>query len=78
MDIQFGGHDLIEHPIDTKSYAEFSAVRFYMDITGLIIDRLKALGRLNDYEKISSPKDWSFDRSGGPRKTERAANDYFR
>lgn len=44
----------------------------------LIIDRLKALGRLDDYEKISPPKDWSSDRSGGPRKTERAANDYFR
>ena len=44
----------------------------------LIIERLKALGRLDDYEKISSPKDWSVDRSGGPRKAERAANDYFR
>jgi ferredoxin len=44
----------------------------------LIIDRLTALGRLDDYEKIASPKDWSSDRSGGPRKTERAANDYFR
>ena len=44
----------------------------------LIIDRLTALGRLDDYEKISPPKDWSSDRSGGPRKTERAANDYFR
>jgi ferredoxin len=34
----------------------------------LIIERLKALGRLDDYEKISSVKDWSTDRAGGPRK----------
>ncbi len=37
----------------------------------LIIDRLKALGRLEDYEKIYSIKDWSTDRAGGPRKVER-------
>ena len=34
----------------------------------LIIDRLKALGRLDDYEKISPLKNWSTDRAGGPRK----------
>lgn len=34
----------------------------------LIVDRLKALGRLDDYEKISDLKDWSTDRAGGPRK----------
>ena len=34
----------------------------------LIIDRLKSLGRLEDYEKILSIKDWSSERSGGPRK----------
>ncbi|MBW1998760.1 MAG: methylenetetrahydrofolate reductase C-terminal domain-containing protein [Deltaproteobacteria bacterium] len=39
-----------------------------------IIDRLKALGRLDDYEKILSFKDWSAGGSGGPRKTQRAAN----
>ena len=33
----------------------------------LIIDRLKALGRLEDYEKICAIKDWSTDRAGGPR-----------
>ncbi|MBN1847219.1 MAG: methylenetetrahydrofolate reductase C-terminal domain-containing protein [Deltaproteobacteria bacterium] len=33
----------------------------------LIIDRLKALGRLDDYEKILPPKDWSKDRGMGPR-----------
>ena len=33
----------------------------------LIIDRLKALGRLDDYEKILPIKDWSSDRGGGPR-----------
>ena len=33
----------------------------------LIIDRLKALGRLDDYEKIFPLKDWSSDRGGGPR-----------
>ena len=34
----------------------------------LIIDRLKALGRLDDYDKIFPVKDWSTDRAGGPRK----------
>lgn len=34
----------------------------------LIVDRLKALGRLSDYEKITPVKDWSTERSGGPRK----------
>jgi ferredoxin len=33
----------------------------------LIIDRLKARGRMGDYEKIHPPKDWSSGRSGGPR-----------
>ncbi len=34
----------------------------------LIIDRLKALGRLDDYEILAPLKDWSTDRAGGPRK----------
>lgn len=34
----------------------------------LIIDRLKALNRLEDYEKLIDIKDWSTDRAGGPRK----------
>lgn len=34
----------------------------------LIIDRLKALDRLEEYEKICPLKDWSSDRAGGPRK----------
>jgi len=34
----------------------------------LIIDRLKALGRLEDYEQLTDIKDWSTDRAGGPRK----------
>lgn len=37
----------------------------------LIIDRLKALGRMDDYENISPIKDWSTDRAGGPRKVVR-------
>ena len=37
----------------------------------LIIDRLKALGRFDDYEKISPIKDWSTERAGGPRKVVR-------
>ena len=37
----------------------------------LIIDRLKALNRLDDYEKIYPLKDWSTDRAGGPRKVVR-------
>ena len=34
----------------------------------LIIDRLEALGRLDDYDKLMAVKDWSTERSGGPRK----------
>ncbi|MBW1988654.1 MAG: methylenetetrahydrofolate reductase C-terminal domain-containing protein [Deltaproteobacteria bacterium] len=34
----------------------------------LIVDRLDALGRLDDYEKLASIKDWSTERAGGPRK----------
>jgi ferredoxin len=37
----------------------------------LIIDRLKNLNRLDDYEKIMEIKDWSHDRAGGPRKVEK-------
>ena len=37
----------------------------------LIIDRLKALNRLEDYEELSPLKDWSTDRAGGPRKVVR-------
>lgn len=33
----------------------------------LVVDRLEALGKLDDYEKVSPIKDWSKDRSGGPR-----------
>jgi len=34
----------------------------------LIIDRLTALDRMDDYEQITPLKDWSTDRAGGPRK----------
>ena len=34
----------------------------------LIIDRLKELNRLEDYEQIMPIKDWSTERAGGPRK----------
>ena len=37
----------------------------------LIVDRLKALGRLDEYETLSPLKDWSTDRAGGPRKVVR-------
>lgn len=37
----------------------------------LIIERLKALGRLDEYEELSPIKDWSTDRAGGPRKVAR-------
>jgi len=33
----------------------------------LIIDRLKAMDKLDDYEKLAPIKDWSTDRAGGPR-----------
>ncbi|MBN2058823.1 MAG: methylenetetrahydrofolate reductase C-terminal domain-containing protein [Deltaproteobacteria bacterium] len=34
----------------------------------LIINRLKELGRLEDYETLAPIKDWSTERAGGPRK----------
>ena len=37
----------------------------------LIVDRLKALGRMDDYETLADIKDWSTDRAGGPRKVVR-------
>jgi ferredoxin len=37
----------------------------------LIIDRLTALNRLDEYEKLMPIKDWSTDRAGGPRKVVR-------
>jgi len=37
----------------------------------LIIDRLKELGRLEDYEEIIPIKDWSTERAGGPRRVVR-------
>jgi ferredoxin len=40
----------------------------------LIIDRLKAMGRLDEYGKIFPCKDWSTDQAGGPRSMRRSAN----
>jgi len=37
----------------------------------LIIERLKALGKMETYEVLSPIKDWSTDRAGGPRKVVR-------
>lgn len=37
----------------------------------IIIDRLKELGRMDDYEKLTPIKDWSKERAGGPRKVVR-------
>ncbi|MFH1887785.1 MAG: methylenetetrahydrofolate reductase C-terminal domain-containing protein [Pseudomonadota bacterium] len=37
----------------------------------LIVDRLKALDRMADYETLAPLKDWSTDRAGGPRKVVR-------
>lgn len=37
----------------------------------LIVDRLKALGRMDDYEQLLPLKDWSTERAGGPRKVVR-------
>ncbi len=37
----------------------------------LIVDRLKELDRLDDYETLMPIKDWSTDRAGGPRKVVR-------
>jgi ferredoxin len=43
----------------------------------LIIDRLNALGRIDEYEKIMPLKDWSADRGKGPRSSRKAANEPF-
>jgi len=43
----------------------------------LIVNRLKDLDRLEDYEKLSAIKDWSQDRGRGPRSTQRVANEPF-
>ncbi len=37
----------------------------------LIIDRLTALDRMDEYEKLMPIKDWTTDRAGGPRKVVR-------
>ncbi len=37
----------------------------------LIVERLKALDKMGDYEKIFPIKDWSTERAGGPRKVVR-------
>ena len=37
----------------------------------LIVDRLKALDKLDEYEKLCPVKDWSTERAGGPRKVVR-------
>ena len=37
----------------------------------LIVERLKSLDRMADYEELSPIKDWSTDRAGGPRKVVR-------
>lgn len=34
----------------------------------LIIDRLKELGKFDDYEQLAPIKDWSTERAGGPRR----------
>jgi ferredoxin len=37
----------------------------------LIINRLEAMGKMDEYEKLSPLKDWATDRAGGPRTVER-------
>jgi len=37
----------------------------------LIVDRMKALDKLDQYENLCPIKDWSTDRAGGPRKVAR-------
>ena len=37
----------------------------------LIIDRLNALGKMDEFEKLAPLKDWSTERAGGPRKVVR-------
>lgn len=44
----------------------------------LIIDRLTALDRLDEYEKIHPVKDWSAERGKGPRSSHKVANEPLR
>ncbi len=37
----------------------------------MIVDRLKALDKMDDFETLAPIKDWSTDRAGGPRKVKR-------
>ncbi len=37
----------------------------------LIVDRMKSLNTMDEFEKLSPIKDWSTDRAGGPRKVVR-------
>ena len=37
----------------------------------LILNRLEAMGKMDEYEKLSPLKDWATDRAGGPRTVER-------
>ncbi len=37
----------------------------------LILNRLEAMGQMDEYEKLSPLKDWATDRAGGPRTVER-------
>jgi len=41
----------------------------------LIVERLAERGRLEDYEKINAPRDWSIERAGGPRSLQRHRGD---
>jgi hypothetical protein len=34
----------------------------------LVVDRLEAIGKLDDFVKVVPLKDWSTSRDGGPRK----------
>jgi ferredoxin len=42
----------------------------------LIVERLAARGRLEDYEKINAPRDWSLGKGGGPRSIRRASRQF--
>ncbi len=42
----------------------------------LIIERLKSLGRLEDYDRLFPVKDWSVDKAGGPRSLGRLRPSY--
>lgn len=58
---------LLNGPCGGSSHGKCEISKDVDCVWQLIVDRLEALGRLDDYEKLFPFKDWSTDRAGGLR-----------